>query len=190
MRNKTIPKPRKLETSSEIAKPSFLSPVSDSLTFSFAALERTEYFNLDGTCQNWSSDLFDTLKIVSTIPKCDLLSGKYGTLRVHNHENATPPNELPKGISLKDCYQIRISASKGGIHGVFSENVFYIVWLDPLHNMYPNEHFGGLRTVKPPSTCCKDRDCEIEQLKKKIEQLQEDCEFWQNEADRASSLEN
>ena len=180
-----IPKPRKAEVKSEIVRPNFL-PAPDSGTFSFAALERTEYFNLDGTCQNWASDLFEMLKNVSGVPKRDLLNGKYRTYRVHDHQKASPPNELPEGVALKDCYQIRISTSKGGIHGVFNENVSYVIWLDPLHNMYPDKRFGGLRTVKPPSTCCKDRDFELEELSKKVKQLEEDCDFWEKEAAKQS----
>ncbi len=33
-----------------------------------------------------------------------------------------------------------------------------MIWLDPLHNMYPDDRFGGLRKVKPASNCCKDRE--------------------------------
>lgn len=186
-----IPKATISSTTSKIARPKFL-PEPDSLTFSFAALERTEYFNLDGTCQNWASDLFDMLKNVSGVPQKTLLRNGYRTYRVHNHANATPPCDLPEGVSLKDCYQIRISTSKGGIHGVFYENTFYVIWLDPLHNMYPDARFGGLRVVRPPSTCCKDRDKEIESLQEKIKslqdentRLQEDCSFWEKEAEQA-----
>lgn len=32
-------------------------------------------------------------------------------------------------FELKDFYQIRLSTAKG-IHGVFYENVFYVMWLD------------------------------------------------------------
>lgn len=51
------------------------------------------------------------------------------------------------------------------------DNIFYVIWLDPLHNMYPDDKYGGLRKVKPHSTCCKDRDEEIIQLKQENEKL-------------------
>lgn len=167
-----------------VVRPSFLpSETSDHVVFSFASLERTEYFNLDGTCPNWSSDLFEMMKNISETSKLDLLNGKYKTYRVHTHESAKPPCPLPQGVALKDCYQLRISTSKGGIHGVFYENVFYIIWLDPLHNMYPDDRFGGLRAVKPPSTCCKDRDDEITVLKEKVQKLEQDIVVWQELAE-------
>lgn len=34
-----------------------------------------------------------------------------------------------------DCWQLGIN-QQFRIHGFFIENVFYIVWLDPLHNLY------------------------------------------------------
>lgn len=156
---------------------------SDKIVFSFESLERTEYFNLDGTCPNWSSDLFEMMKEVSKHTPVELKMGQIRTYRVHTHENAKCPSPLPSGVELKDCYQIRISTSKGGIHGVFRENVFYVIWFDPLHNMYPDDRFGGLRKVKSPSTCCKDRDEEIARLKQELEQSQKDAKFWENFAE-------
>lgn len=153
---------------------------TDKIVFSFEILERTEYFNLDGTCPNWSSDLFKMMKEVSTHKPVELKTNRIQTYRVHTHENAKCPSPLPNGVELKDCYQIRISTSKGGIHGVFRENVFYVIWFDPLHNMYPDDRFGGLRKVKSPGTCCKDRDEEIARLKQELEQAHKDVKDWEN----------
>lgn len=182
-----IPKP-KTNSDIRISKPAFIS-TEENVTFSFSALDRTEYFNLDGTCQNWASELFEMLKNASNYTKMDLISNKVKTYRVHNHENAKPPNSLPDGVALKDCYQIRISKSKGGIHGVFNENIFYVIWLDPLHNMYPDDRYGGLRKVQAPSTCCKDRDDRIAELQEKVKQLEEDCSFWETEAAKVINKE-
>lgn len=157
----------------------------DGIKFSFETLEKTEYFNLDGTCANWSSDLFDMLKDVSGHTVADMVSGEYKRkYRVHNHEKAKLPSKLPAGV---DCYQIRISSSKGGIHGVFSENIFYVIWLDPLHNMYPDDRYGGLRQIKPASNCCKDRDEEILLLKEKLREAEEEVKVWQELAESADN---
>lgn len=155
----------------------------EKVLFSFEAVEKNEYFNLDGTCQNWAADLFDTMQKVSGIELKDIYAGKYSgktsPFRIHRHEDAKPPCKLPPNILLEDMWQIRISISKGGIHGIFFDNVFYVIWFDPQHNLYPDKNHGGLKKVIPPSTCCKDRDIEIEQLKEKIDRLQQDCEFWE-----------
>lgn len=35
-----------------------------------------------------------------------------------------------------DCWQLGINSTTFRIHGFFIENVFYIVWIDPKHNLY------------------------------------------------------
>lgn len=147
--------------------------------FSFETLERNEYFNLDATCVNWASDLFDVLKLVSKIPVSDIYAGKYSTkgspLRIHQHANAKPPCELPKDTAIDDMWQIRISSNKGGIHGIFgADGVFYVMWLDPQHNLYPNENYGGLKKLKLPQTCCKERDDEIGRLQEELRKEREE----------------
>ena len=184
MMSSSIPKALRPYEHDAIKRPVFI-PTDDKVTFSFSALERKNHFNLDATCPNWASELFEMLKNASNFTKTDLISGKLRTYRVHNHEKASPPDPLPEGVALKDCYQIRISKSKGGIHGIFNENVFYVIWLDTLHNMYPDNKFGGLKVITPPKTCCKDRDETIAELQAQIAQLKEDCEFWENEASKS-----
>lgn len=180
-KNNKIPKINKIsEPIGKITRQQ-LNFTQSAISFSFEAMETTEYFDLDGTCVNWSSELFTMLKDVSSIKKDELLNGSYAKskYRVHSHGTATPPSKLPDGIELKDCYQIRISKSKGGIHGIFIENVFYVIWLDPLHNMYPDDKYGGLRKVKPGSTCCKDRDQIIKQLQENNDKLIEENKIYQ-----------
>ena len=168
-----IPKAEKNKNRvNEIPKPK-LNISESGISFSFEALDTNEFFNLDGTCVNWANELFAMMKIVSSIKKEVLLSGKFSnsTFRIHNHENASPPIPLPEGVALRDFYQIRLSKSKGGIHGVFCGDVFYVIWLDPLHNMYPNKNYGGLKKVKPGSTCCKDREEIIDKLLEENDRL-------------------
>lgn len=150
--------------------------------FSFMSVDKNEYFNLDGTCQNWAADLFNTIQEVSCISISDInagmYSGKHSPLRIHRHPDAKPPCRIPEDISLEDLWQIRISLSKGGIHGVFVENVFYVIWFDPQHNLYPDENHGGLKIIIPPSTCCKERDKEITELKEKLKQTEKERDEW------------
>lgn len=163
-----------------------IGPGKQKVLFSFEAVEKNEYFNLDGTCQNWASDLFDTMQKVSGIDLKEIYAGKYSgktsPFRIHRHEDAAPPCKVPSQISLEDMWQIRISVSKGGIHGTFFDNVFYVIWFDPHHNLYPDKNHGGLKRVIPPSTCCKDRDVEIERLQKELDEVKKDCQFWESYA--------
>ena len=36
----------------------------------------------------------------------------------------------------EECWQLGINNNGFRIHGFFIENVFYVVWLDPLHQLY------------------------------------------------------
>ena len=174
-KNSFIPKAEKPNNSTGIVPPPLIGS-SENLSFSFAALETTEYFNLDGTCINWASDLFEMLKYVSREKVSTLLSGRFSTYRIHQHTKAKPPHPFPQGVEQKDCYQIRISKSKGGIHGIFRDNVFYVIWLDPLHNLYPDDRYGGLRKITPPSTCCKEREEIIADLQTTIDEKNKEIE--------------
>jgi len=146
------------------------------IMFSFEALELTEYFNLTGTCHNWAGDMLNMCKEVSKHTVKELSSGSLRTLRFHSLEGAPCPEKLPNGVELKDMHQLRIGKSKGGIHGVLVENLFFVIWLDPLHNMYPNDMYGGLRKIKPASTCCMERDNEIQLLQERVQNLETDLE--------------
>lgn len=173
-----IPKAVKAEVR-QIPEAKSLHITNDGIVFSFEALERTEYFNLDGTCQNWASDMLEMCKDISKLTVRQLTSGTYRTYRFHSHEWANCPSPLPVGVELKDIYQLRISTSKGGIHGILRENCFYVLWLDPLHNMYPDDRFGGLRKVREANTCCKDRDEEILKLQEQLQKAKYETKEWQ-----------
>lgn len=69
------------------------------------------------------------LRCIFSMKKEALLNGSYSnsTYRVHLHANSMPLYKLLDGVELKNCYQIRISKFKGGIHGIFNENIFYVI---------------------------------------------------------------
>ena len=153
---------------------------TDRMSFSFEKVELNKYFNIDATCPSWPKDLFDTLQKASTISLKDIYDGKYSgdtsPFRVHRHKNAEPPCPIPEDIDLKEFWQVRISKTKGGIHGTLIDNIFYVVWFDPHHNLYPDEDFGGnfkgLKKIRHPAeSCCKDRDLELAELQEKNERL-------------------
>ena len=173
-----IPKQKGIQVSGQIPITKGIATSKDHICFSFEALEKNEYFNLDGTCQNWASDLFDALQKASVITTKDVYAGKYSgkqsTFRIHSHKDVTNPCAKPLKINIEDMWQIRISKSKGGIHGIFVENIFYVIWFDPLHNLYPDKNHGGLRKVIPPSSCCKDREEKIAKLLEENRRLKEE----------------
>ena len=181
-----IPKPKASKNVNITPDNLLVSKKNKKIVFSFESIDKNEYFNLDGTCQNWAADLFDTLQKVSNIEVKDIYAGKYSgknsTLRIHPHENANAPCKLPPNVSLQEMFQIRISTSKGGIHGILRENVFYVIWFDPHHNLYPDKNHGGLKRITPPSTCCKERDKEIIRLQEELKKAKEEAKLWEDYA--------
>lgn len=47
----------------------------------------------------------------------------------------TIPSNLKEQVS-GDCWQLGINSTTYRIHGFFIGDIFYIVWLDPSHNLY------------------------------------------------------
>lgn len=186
-----IPKQKTISTHK--VKPSNIKDITEDpkVRFSFESVNKTEYFNLDATCQNWSADLFDTLQKVSSITMKEIYSGKFSSkntpFRIHQHSKADPPSKVPNNVSINDMWQIRISVSKGGIHGIFVDNIFYIIWFDPHHNLYPDKNHGGLKKIKPPVSCCKDREEIIDSLSEQLLASKEEVSIWEN---YASNLES
>jgi hypothetical protein len=148
------------------------------IIFSFRFLDLMhEAFNLGGVCINWVNDLFFMLRDVSGITKKQLLNEYREHYRPHIHKWS----ELDYSFEFSEefyeqveCRQIRIEKSKGGIHGFLIGNIFYIVWLDPHHNLYPDEKYGGRKFFKPPQTCCNYGESELIRLQQENNKLREE----------------
>lgn len=63
------------------------------------------------------------------------------SLRCHRIDFGDPrASESTLGLGPdidEDAWQFEISKSLGRIHGYFVTSVFYVVWLDPKHELYP-----------------------------------------------------
>lgn len=142
--------------------------VDRQMVFSFAILDRNEYFDFSKTCDKWAVVLMNALKELSSKTVGQIINNPGKNLSFHSDINAIGkcPINPPTGISFDELYEIRFSKSTGRIHGKLIENVFYIVWLDPLHNVFPDDRYGGpkkIRMVEEP--CCGSLLNEIERLK-------------------------
>ena len=156
----------------------YLKTLNDKkMVFSFRFIElEHEAFNLTGTCYKWGNDLFNLLKELSLISRNQFVIDLKDHYRCHTHDWS----ELRYKYDFSDdfleqveCRQARISTSKGGIHGFIIGNRFYVVWLDPQHNLYPDDKYGGLKILEPPETCCGYRDKEIVRLNQKIQEYED-----------------
>ncbi|QLY79171.1 hypothetical protein [Clostridium intestinale] len=141
----------------------------DHKLFNLGSMEKRKV----GICSEWFVTLFDGLKEISNLTPNDLKSSKqhYG---YHRHDW----DELPAKFNFDkefleqiDGVQFRISSSKGRVHGFMVGNTFYVVWLDPYHNLYPDERYGGTKYYEKPETCFEKISNELARLKKDYEDL-------------------
>ncbi len=146
----------------------------EKLLFSFKFFDREhEAFNLGNTGDSWFIALMDSLKEVSNLTRNDLVVVQRQHYQAHNHKW----EDLDYCYSLADifleqveCLQFRLSTSGGRVHGFIIGNNFYIVWLDPHHNLYPDDRFGGRNFYTKPLTCYEKIVIELEYLKSKLEE--------------------
>jgi hypothetical protein len=158
----------------------------DQVRFSFIYFNREhELFTCGKAPDGWFLVLFDNLKEISKLTKNEFLfdqryKNHYDT---HQHDwdkqDETRYYPLPEGMfeQIKDdCWQFRLSSSNGRVHGFMIENVFYIVWLDPHHNFYPDERFGGEKYYAAPLTPYQKLEIEYERLKEQNASLEKERE--------------
>ena len=116
------------------------------LTFSFTSFDREhQLFNLgsgnkrEPVKSSWFLDLLDCLKIVSSYTIPQFRCSKYQLHPVDwNNTNAKPPINQEQ----HEYWQFRINKSKGRVIGIILSGIFYIVWLDPHHNLTDSEGYG------------------------------------------------
>lgn len=86
--------------------------------------------------------LLARLKDLSSLGVQELLMNRSPSLRCHPikwEDTSESGFGLPNEEQLVDTpYQFSLSSNKHGrVHGFFIDEVFYIVWLDPDHKLYP-----------------------------------------------------
>lgn len=117
---------------------------SEKLTFSFSFFHReNKYFNLGEVIDNWFIDLLNFLEELSNLTWIEILTTHKSKYDAHGYDgnyNVDIFNHLynifNNGYQQFQCYQIRINKGKGRVHGFLIGNTYYIIWLDPNHNMY------------------------------------------------------
>lgn len=170
--NKQIKKPKKTLPFNGYAV------TEKTFSFSFACFDRThELFNLGGKEKDktvggqWFIELIDCLKNVSNMNIEELKRSMYD---LHPIDWQKTNTNSPENEEQYEYWQFRINKSKGRVIGFIIEGVFYIVWLDPYHNLINSEGYGKERYYKMPLTYDNDLDKENRQLKNEIETLKEE----------------
>lgn len=149
----------------------------EKLCFSFKFFDREiDEFNLGNVCHSWYIILLDILKTV-----CDLNINELIQQRQHYDCHGHDWTKLKFKYKLDDgfldqveCLQFRLSKSKGRVNGFVIGNIFYIVWLDPHHNLYPDDRYGGVKCYDKPLTCYEILENYNFDLLEKIHELEQE----------------
>lgn len=184
-----LPGPKCTEVKTEIFPHNGAKAVQNSLTFSFACFDREHaLFNLGGDAEDktvggaWFIDLLDCLKSVSNkkIPEI-----KTSLHDLHPINWSKTNTSAPDGDIQHEYWQFRISKSKGRVIGFIvwgkEHSVFYVVWLDPHHNLIDSEGYGGIDWYSRPMSEYEKDQAKIDELSsllaeadKKYKELEDD----------------
>lgn len=134
-----------------------LEKMNERLRFSFHYFDREhEAFNCGGTRSEWFIGLLDSLREVSKLNLHELKQQRqHYDAHEHDWDGLDYTYTLPELLwdQVRDhCLQFRISKSEGRVHGFVINNTFYVVWLDPHHNLYPIDRHGGRTFYQAPLT--------------------------------------
>lgn len=155
-----------------------------SFSFSFSCFDRThKLFNLGDSTDtgtlpaNWFIDLLDCLKSISGMTVPEMRRSMHDLHPIDwKHANTTKPD------SQEQCeyWQFRINKSKGRVIGFLIDAVFYIVWLDPHHNLTNSEGYGTATVYGAGQSIYEKQKSEIEQLHDHIDELNEQIETYKD----------
>lgn len=131
----------RLQQSSKIEIDIDKIPEGTSFSFRYYQNDRDK-FSISKRDIGYFLALLERLRNLSRLTVKEIINNQTKSLRCHpiDWNDTTEPNGF--GIPNEEkivytAYQFQISANEHGrVHGFFRDNVFYIVWLDPDHNLY------------------------------------------------------
>jgi hypothetical protein len=122
-----------------------LKPLQQGITFSFKYFQdKHSKFSCNSKDATYWLTLLERLKALSSLTAQELLVNRSSSLRCHPikwEETSESKFGLPNEEQLVDTpYQFSLSSNEHGrVHGFFIDQVFYIIWLDPNHQLYPTK---------------------------------------------------
>lgn len=112
------------------------------LSFSYKFLQTDhQKFSIQNRDSIYLVALLERLRNLSALTALDLKTNRSASLRCHPIDWTDTSEicfDIPNEEQLVDTpYQFSVSSNEHGrVHGFFIEEVFYIVWLDPAHQLY------------------------------------------------------
>jgi hypothetical protein len=114
------------------------------LSFSFRYFVSRPPFVVPGGSPTYLPALLERLRDLCTLTATELRANRHRALRCHRIEwaDTTEPTGFahlnPTLRAQAHPYQFSLSSNEHGrVHGFFAGDVFYVVWLDPEHQLYP-----------------------------------------------------
>lgn len=149
-----------------------------SFSFSFACFDRSHYlFNLGDTTDDgvvsgkWFIDMLECLKGVCNKNISEL---KHSMYDLHPIDWSKTNTAAPKGFEQLEYWQFRVNKSRGRIIGFKIDSVFYIVWLDPHHNLTDSEGYGTATKYRAPESEWETKNREVTRLEERIRYLEDE----------------
>lgn len=141
--SKQIKKTKVPKNSKSGIKPIKLKPQGIGFSFKYYQSDHDK-FSVKGKEPTYWPTLIARLKELSSLSSQELRENRSRALRCHPitwKETSENGFGLPNEEQLVDIpYQFSISSNAyGRVHGFFIDEIFYIVWLDPRHLLYPKK---------------------------------------------------
>lgn len=131
------------------------SPLKRQVLFSFQFYRQRDYFGLGDCDRMWYVLLTNALSCVSQMTFGELINNAKG---LHYHKIQWDHRNIPvqpadfdwiPEMFRAELWQFHITKSRGRVIGFMSDNVFYVVLLDPEHNIQPSsKHNYALRLTR------------------------------------------
>jgi len=134
----------RIESSSAIRALDVRETLKEHVKLSFKFLDFTSpKFNFTGRQSTYFTSLLDRLKIVTNMKATELQQPYQRTLRNHAID-WTYAGCTEKGFGIRNhqqlddkAFQFSVSVNEHGrVAGALIDNTFYVVWLDPDHQVY------------------------------------------------------
>ncbi|EIQ0568177.1 hypothetical protein LUL08_000836 [Escherichia coli] len=105
-------------------------------------------FNKGGTYLSFPDSLIDLIAVKIRAPKRAPDPEDTEAIKIDAAELQDAKSQASEVI--RRAFEVRIAKSFGRLHGFVWNKVFYLVWIDPAHNLYPND--TGIRLHKNYAT--------------------------------------
>lgn len=122
------------------------------------SLESKSIFNTTtGTYKRFPESIEDAIAQKIKVPPADIAKLSGPALKAALETSLRYAREEAKKI-VGTAFEVRISKAYGRIHGIVWDKVFYVVWFDPAHNLYPDRNgirlhgaFAEVKSFSPES---------------------------------------